>query len=161
VQWLSARPSSTLPAPQAPAHAAQGAAPFYGRRDPFTTPSSALDRFRLADKTSPFVLHLKRLTRAHADRPQEAAVSALRDSRLFRRDPLPRDVLVCLEDGTFSDSCLVSAQLLKGGFTTGLLIAVGCSPSAAEQRRRVGTVRGDEWDTAAVRETVHHGWRTS
>jgi hypothetical protein len=97
-----------------------------------------LGPFRIGGQDFAVVLHSKRLSRSHADGPEEQALSALeiQDSSgvtLYREM-----VSYTFEAGAFSDSCMASAQLLKGGFTTGLLIGVGCLPSAP--------TGGDVWE---------------
>jgi hypothetical protein len=83
-----------------------------------------LGPFRLDGQDLTVVLHLKRLA------PEDAALSALEihDSSgvvLYRET-----FSYSIDAGTFSDSCTASAQLLWGGFTSGLLISIGCLPSA-------------------------------
>jgi len=76
------------------------------------------------------VLHLKRLARARPDRLEEPALSSLAildaSGAILHRETFS----YALEAGAFSESCMASAQLLKGGFATGLLIGVACWPSA-------------------------------
>ena len=48
-----------------------------------------------------------------------------------------------LDGGALSDFCMASAQLVKGGFTTGLLVSVGCLPSAPGS--------GDVWELFGLR----------
>jgi len=128
-------------APPAPAPAAQGSAPS-AVDVTLQDAEQRLGPFRIGGQDFAVVLHLKRLTGAHADRPQEAAVSALEIQDSSGATLYRETFSYALEAGTFSDSCLVSAQLLKGGFTTGLLIAVGCSPSAPNS--------GDVWELFGV-----------
>jgi len=73
----------------------------------------------------------------HADRPAEPALCALVIQNSAGVTVYQETFAYAVERGTFSDSCMASAQLLKGGFTTGLLIGVGCSPSAPNS--------GDVW----------------
>ena len=97
-----------------------------------------LGPFRIAGQDFAVVLHLKRPARAQADRPAEAALSAL-EIRDASGGTLYREIFsYALEAGTFSDSCTASAQLLNGGAANGLLISIGCLPSAPRS--------GDVWE---------------
>jgi hypothetical protein len=87
-----------------------------------------LGPFRIGGQDFAVVLHLKRPVGAQADRPEEAALSALDI----------QDALGAMEAGTFSHSCAASAQLLDGGAAKGLLISIGCLPSAPRS--------GDLWE---------------
>src|SRR5260370_26831504 len=88
-----------------------------------------LGPFRIGGQDFVVVLHLKRLAPAQADRPAEAALSALEIQDASGATRYREAFAYALESGTFSDSCMASARLLTGGFTTGLLLAVGCSLS--------------------------------
>jgi hypothetical protein len=97
-----------------------------------------LGPFRIGAQDFIVVLHLKRLTRAHADLPQQEALSTL-EIRDASGATLHRETFsYTLDAGTFSDSCTASARLLSGGAATGLLINVGCLPSAPHS--------GDVWE---------------
>lgn len=89
-----------------------------------------LGPFPISGRDFTVVLHLKRIIPAQAEHPPETALAAL-DIRDPSGATVYREMFsYALEAGAFSDSCMASAQLLTGGFTTGLLIGVGCSPSA-------------------------------
>jgi hypothetical protein len=91
-----------------------------------------LGPFQIGGRDFAVVLHLKRLLPARTDSPPETALAAL-DIRDASGATVYRETFsYAVEAGAFSDSCMASAQLLKGGFTTGLLIGVGCSPSAPD-----------------------------
>ncbi len=89
-----------------------------------------LGPFRIGGQDFVVLLHLKRLAPAQSDRPGEAALSALEIQDASGAPLYWETFPYALEAGSFSDSCIASAQLLKGGFTTGLLIAVSCIPCA-------------------------------
>lgn len=97
-----------------------------------------LGPFRVGGQDFAVVLRLKRLARPNADPPEEVALSALEiqdaSGATLYREPFSYAV----DAGTFSDFCTASAQLLKGGFTNGLLLSVGCLPSAPKS--------GDVWE---------------
>ena len=88
--------------------------------------------FRIGGRDFVVVLHLKRLIPVGTAPPSEAALVALeiRDASgaTVHRETFPYAV----ESGAFSDSCAASVRVLNGGFATGLLIGVGCSPSAPD-----------------------------
>jgi len=89
-----------------------------------------LGPFRIGGQDFVVVLHLKRLAPAQSDRPAEAALSVLEIQDASGATRYREAFAYVLESGTFSDSCMASARLLTGGFTAGLLLAVGCSPAA-------------------------------
>jgi hypothetical protein len=119
----------TPPQESAPAHAAQPSAPSAADVS-LQDVEQRLGPFRIGGQDFAVVLHLKRPTRAQADRSEEAALSAL-EIQDASGASLYREIFsYALEAGTFSDSCAASAQLLNGGAATGLLISIGCLPSA-------------------------------
>lgn len=87
-----------------------------------------LGPFRIDGQDFTVVLRLKRLSQART--AEDAALSALeihdRSGVIQYRETFTYTV----DAGAFSDSCMASAQLLKGGIAAGLLINVGCLPSA-------------------------------
>ena len=89
-----------------------------------------LGPFPIGGQDFTVVLRLKRLARAQPGRPEEPALSGLAihdaSGAILHQETFP----YALEAGAFSESCTASAQLLKGGFATGLLIGVSCWPSA-------------------------------
>ena len=108
-----------------------------------TSPASALEDaeerlgpFRIDGQDFTVVLHLKRLPGARGD--EDAALTVLeihdRSGAIQYRETFSYSV----EAGAFLDSCMASAQLLKGGFASGLLISIGCLPSAPNS--------GDVWE---------------
>jgi hypothetical protein len=106
-----------------------------------TTPKDAQQRlgpFRIGGQDFSVVLHLKRLARAKADPSEETALAALEIQDASGATVYRETFAYTVDAGAFSDSCMASTQLLKGGFTTGLLISVGCLPSAPAS--------GDVWE---------------
>jgi hypothetical protein len=121
----------------APARAAQRSAPFAADVS-LQDVEQRLGPFRLGGQDFSVVLHLKRITWAQTDRPEEAALSAL-DIQDASGATLYRETFsYALEAGTFSESCMASTQLLDGGAARGLLISIGCWPSAPRS--------GDVWE---------------
>ena len=114
----------------APAGSAR-AAPATGD-PPLQDVEQRLGPFQIGGRDFVVVLHLKRFISARTDPPPETALAAL-DIRDASGAIVYRETFsYVVEGGAFSDSCGASAQLLTGGFTTGLLIGVGCSPSAPD-----------------------------
>jgi hypothetical protein len=100
-------------------------------RPPLEDAEQRLGPFRIGGQDFTVVLHLKRLARAQpADRPEEPALSLLEIHDASGSILHEEMFSYTLEAGAFSESCTASARLLKGGFTTGLLIGVACWPSA-------------------------------
>jgi len=127
-------------APQAPAHAAQGAAPSTAdvthhdrRAEPWTV--------RIGGQDFAVVLHLKRLTRAHADRPQEAAVSALEIQDSSGATLYRETFSYALEDGNLLRFLPGLRPASEGRVHYGIADRRRVFAFRAEQRRRVGTVR--------------------
>ena len=89
-----------------------------------------LGPFRIGGQDFTVVLHLKRLARGRPDRLDEPALSSLAIQDASGAILHQETFSYALEAEAFSESCMASAQLLKGGFATGLLIGVACWPSA-------------------------------
>jgi hypothetical protein len=89
-----------------------------------------LGPFRIGAQDFTVVLHLKRVAQVRPDRPEESALSGLAIQDASGAILHQEMFSYALEAGAFSESCMASAQLLKGGFATGLLIGVACWPSA-------------------------------
>lgn len=89
-----------------------------------------LGPFRIGGQDFTVVLHLKRLARVRPDPLEEPALSSLAIQDASGAIVHQEMFSNALEAGAFSESCMASAQLLKGGFTAGLLIGVACLPSA-------------------------------
>ena len=96
-----------------------------------------LGPFRLGGQDLTVVLHLKRLAPA-GTRQEDTALSDLEihdgSGRVLHRETFSYS----LDAGGFADSCAASAQLLPGGAGSGLLLSVGCLPSAPAS--------GDVWE---------------
>jgi hypothetical protein len=88
--------------------------------------------FRIGGRDFVVVLRLKRLVPAGTVPPSEDALSTL-EIRDAAGATVHRETFAyTVERGAFSDSCAASVRALNGGFATGLLIGVGCSPSAPD-----------------------------
>ena len=97
-----------------------------------------LGPFRVGEQDFMVVLQLKRLSQPRPDRAEEPALAglAIRDASgaILHQETFSYS----LEADAFSESCMASAQLLRGGFTSGLLVGVACWPSAPSS--------GDVWE---------------
>ena len=88
--------------------------------------------FRIGGRDFVVVLHLKRLIPVVAAPSSEAALAAL-EIRDASGGTVHRETFsYTVERGAFSDSCAASVRAVNGGFAPGLLIGVGCSPSAPD-----------------------------
>ena len=125
------------PKERAPARAAQYSAPTAADVS-LQDLEQHLGPFRIGGQDFAVVLHLKRPVGAQADRPEEAALSALDIQDALGATLYRKTFSYALEAGTFSHSCAASAQLLDGGAAKGLLISTGCLPSAPRS--------GDVWE---------------
>src|SRR5260370_29933118 len=104
-----------------------------------------LGPFRVGGQDFMVVLQLKRLAQARPDRAEEPALAglAIRDASgaILHQETFSYS----LEADAFSESCMASAQLLRGGFTSGLLVVVAACPSApahGDGRELCGMVTG-------------------
>ena len=89
-----------------------------------------LGPFRIGGHDFSVVLRSKRPPAAHSDRPDEAALASLEIKDASGATVHQETFSYVLERGTFAHACTASAQLLAGGAASGLLINVGCLPSA-------------------------------
>ena len=88
--------------------------------------------FRIGGRDFVIVLHLKHLLPARTAPLSEAALAALEIRDASGATVYRETFSYAVESGAFSDSCAASVRVLNGGSATGLLIGVGCSPSAPD-----------------------------
>ena len=101
-----------------------------------------LGPFRIGGQDFTVVLHLKRLAR---DRLEEPALSSLAIQDASGAILHQETFSYAVEASALSESCTASAQLLQGGFATGLLIGVACwpsTPSSGEVWQLFGLLNG-------------------